>query len=361
MFSRLPFVALLLTGLPGVFLFPLLGEMASPQNETPVPALGRTWELKEEGKIQGYLVEAVDDSASIQRSEDGTIVSLPVDSLSDRDQRHLEEVLVAAFHLMHRQAQEQFYDIFFFGKITSITSDHWDSSVEIGGQIEAWLRIDTSVPASILDIDGSPPTLAIFQLSSENTMYQIRFGNYVRRGKSGQFAIYKENKDFGDGYQIDGYHHHIEFDNTGLDRGGMAVRLWSKDRIVANISHPVEEIPVRKFNGSASISAGGYRTDTDDYATVIGSVEAYSVRHQPGPTFIGSAREWRDPEGRSFQGQLLRIEDGAVVIQRSADSKEFAVPISRLSLEDRNFLSEIQDAARRKIGRLPGGTEKMPE
>lgn len=318
--------------------------------EVGSPFPSRQWEPNEGGNLKGDLMGVAGDVLRIRRSSDGEVVSIPVSSLSTTDQHYLDHLLLAASHLRQQQAHERYYDIYLFGRISSVSSDHWDSSVRTGTPVEAWFRIDTSVPPIDDAQADTEATKAGYPLYLAEAPFQVSFGNYFRRGRGSQIYLYQGDPNFGDGYQFDGYYGATERDNTGLYRPTTAVRLWSRTALLSSLSHPVEEFPVRQFDRSAYISFAGYLTEEGgDRAGIQAAIESYSVRRLPAPALIGAERIWTDPTGRSFTGTLVTVDEKTVTIRRSSDARDFSLSRSGLALNDQQFLHELQDAVRRDV------------
>lgn len=53
-------------------------------------------------------------------------------------------------------------------------------------------------------------------------------------------------------------------------------------------------------------------------------------------------REWKSSDGRALRAELLEIKGHDVRFKRSGDSREFSVPIGKLSDADRNLLAEAK-------------------
>ena len=54
------------------------------------------------------------------------------------------------------------------------------------------------------------------------------------------------------------------------------------------------------------------------------------------------ARFWTNNEGRSFEGELVSVEDNSVTIRRASDRRKFTMPIKDLSKADQDYIQKME-------------------
>lgn len=85
--------------------------------------------------------------------------------------------------------------------------------------------------------------------------------------------------------------------------------------------------------------------------------ERPSVRNVPGSQadgdpvadakpFVPEARTWTDTKGRKVDATFVRMDDGKVVLRRTKDGKEMAIPMLKLDFPDRAAAIKTQSRAR---------------
>ncbi len=69
----------------------------------------------------------------------------------------------------------------------------------------------------------------------------------------------------------------------------------------------------------------------------------------------GSARTWKDTQGRSVEGEIVRVDAGSPVVQ--INGKELKLPLEKLSAEDQEFVAGwvASQGARPVAGQAAGG------
>ena len=66
------------------------------------------------------------------------------------------------------------------------------------------------------------------------------------------------------------------------------------------------------------------------------------VQTQPAAAKPGLRRTLTATDGRTVEAELLAKSDAEVKIRRAADSREFTIPLDRISEADRNFVRESE-------------------
>lgn len=57
------------------------------------------------------------------------------------------------------------------------------------------------------------------------------------------------------------------------------------------------------------------------------------------------ARTWTDKSGKhKVEAELVEVKDGKVLLKKTGDGKIVAVPLNRLSVADRRYLSSLDNA-----------------